>query len=218
MCARARAHCKPWHLLPFRCCCEHMGGPTPPGAKCPHVRTNASYNLIQRICGPHLCRCRVVAPDLRGHGLSSSADDADLSAATLAADVVAIWRQLFASSADVPASGAGSLGGVAAGTAAGAAGAAGQAAAGTAAASAAPGAADAAAGGGGGGGSQEAPGDSAATVLIGHSMGGAVAVHAAALNGEGGFPYIFFDSDGGFGQEGWMGLPSGGRYVIVGRC
>lgn len=39
--------------------------------------------------------CRVVAPDLRGHGHSESDDDADLSADTLAADVIALWDRLF---------------------------------------------------------------------------------------------------------------------------
>lgn len=36
---------------------------------------------------------RVIAPDLRGHGESVTADDADLSARTLAADVVAIAQE-----------------------------------------------------------------------------------------------------------------------------
>lgn len=68
------------------------------------------------------CRYRVVAPDLRGHGETTTSDDGDLSAATLAADVGALWQHLFRG----------------------------------------PGA------------------DRVPTVLVGHSMGGAVAVWAAA--------------------------------------
>lgn len=81
----------------------------------------------------------MVAPDLRCHGQTQAEDEADLSAATLAADVVAIWRALF---------GGGS--------------------------------------GGSGGGAAEGAGgpeDSPPTVLVGHSMGGAIAVHAATLGG-----------------------------------
>lgn len=38
---------------------------------------------------------RIMAPDLRGHGLTVTANDADLSATTMAADVVELWRTLF---------------------------------------------------------------------------------------------------------------------------
>jgi protein phosphatase methylesterase 1 len=37
---------------------------------------------------------RVLAPDLRGHGLTATEDDADLSAETLREDVLALWRAL----------------------------------------------------------------------------------------------------------------------------
>lgn len=39
--------------------------------------------------------CRIVAPDLRGHGLTRGDHEADLSLATLTADVSSIWKQLF---------------------------------------------------------------------------------------------------------------------------
>lgn len=39
--------------------------------------------------------CRIVAPDLRGHGLTYSNDDMDLSIQTLAADVSSIYNTLF---------------------------------------------------------------------------------------------------------------------------
>lgn len=112
------------------------------------------------------CRCRVVAPDLRAHGLTHALDGADFSAATLAADVVALWQHMFGSQAGSGSSNApssvqqvewqdqqaqqqaqqhplpppqGQQGGL-----------------------------------------HPAP----PTVLVGHSMGGAIAVHAAALAGE----------------------------------
>jgi len=88
---------------------------------------------------------RVVAPDLRGHGLTATGDDADLSAPTMAADVRALWQAMF-------------------GGAAGAAGA------------------------GGAEGAAEAPPPPPTpartpTLLVGHSMGGGVAVWAAATTG-----------------------------------
>ena len=107
--------------------------------------------------------CRVVAPDLRGHGLSNSEDEADLSAATLAADVLSIWRRLFLAGAGGSAAEGGAEGGAAAAQGGGAA--AGAAAAGVAAAPAPAG---------------------VPTVLVGHSMGGAIAVRAAALGLLGG--------------------------------
>ena len=42
---------------------------------------------------------RVVAPDLRGHGLSRTSDDADLSAGTLAGDAGAVWQAIFGAEA-----------------------------------------------------------------------------------------------------------------------
>lgn len=92
----------------------------------------------------------MVAPDLRGHGLTTSAADADFAATTLAADVVAIWRALYATPRSSPS--------------------------------------------GDGVGADEEARDSAAAgetadppppiVIVGHSMGGVVAVRAAALDGE----------------------------------
>jgi pimeloyl-ACP methyl ester carboxylesterase len=76
---------------------------------------------------PLHCSCQVVAPDLRGHGLTTAGDEGDLSAATLAGDVVALWGALFGGSAADP------------------------------------------------------PPE---MVMVGHSMSGAIAVHAAALQGE----------------------------------
>ena len=43
--------------------------------------------------------CRVVAPDLRGHGLTRTSEDADLSAETLAADATAVWLALHGAEA-----------------------------------------------------------------------------------------------------------------------
>ena len=43
--------------------------------------------------------CRVVAPDLRGHGLTRTPEDADLSAETLAADATAVWLALHGAEA-----------------------------------------------------------------------------------------------------------------------
>jgi protein phosphatase methylesterase 1 len=57
--------------------CLHGGG-----------MTGLSWALLAKLLAP---TCRVVAPDLRGHGLSEADDEGDLSAATLAADVAAIW-------------------------------------------------------------------------------------------------------------------------------
>jgi protein phosphatase methylesterase 1 len=42
--------------------------------------------------------CQIVAPDLRGHGLTLSKNDLDLSADTLAADVAALWNELYSTS------------------------------------------------------------------------------------------------------------------------
>lgn len=68
--------------------------------------------------------CQIVAPDLRGHGLTFSENDLDLSAETLAADVAALWNTLYCGSrSSLP-----------------------------------------------------------PTLIVGHSMGGAVAVHTASLN------------------------------------
>ena len=86
----------------------------------------------------------MVAPDLRGHGGAATGADADFSAETMTADVVAIWRALFA--------GGGASGGVEAG------------------------------GGGGGEAGAPAPPSPARvpTLLVGHSMGAALVVRAAA--------------------------------------
>jgi protein phosphatase methylesterase 1 len=66
--------------------------------------------------------CQIIAPDLRGHGLTISENDLDLSAETLAADVAALWNALYRSKTPPP------------------------------------------------------------TLIVGHSMGGAIAVHTASLN------------------------------------
>lgn len=110
--------------------------------------------LLGHSSGP--CRCRVVAPDLRAHGQTQALDGADFSAATLAADVVALWQRMFGSQA--------SGGGCAD------------------AASSAPRLEQQ----GQQAQQQEQPGGAQhpPTVLVGHSMGGAIAVHAAALGGE----------------------------------
>ena len=117
-----------------RCCPANCARPVIKGLQC-----GVELGLLSPSHTPH--RCRVVAPDLRGHGLTAAANESDFSAATLAADVVALWRAMFA--------------------------------------------------GGGGGGATEAAGErqqqQPATVLVGHSMGGAVAVHAAALKGKRGW-------------------------------
>lgn len=115
--------------------------------------TGLSWALIARRLKD---KCRVLAPDLRAHGLTQTQDGADFSAATLAADVVALWQHMFGSQA--------------------------------------------------GSGSSDAPSSvqqaqqpaqqhpspppqgqqgGPPTVLVGHSMGGAIAVHAAALAGIG---------------------------------
>lgn len=38
---------------------------------------------------------RIVAPDLRGHGKTTTSNDADLSAPTMAEDIVELWKALF---------------------------------------------------------------------------------------------------------------------------
>ncbi|GBF94379.1 phosphatase methylesterase [Raphidocelis subcapitata] len=99
-------------------------------------------------------RYRVVAPDLRGHGASRTEDDLDFSAETMTADVVAIWKALFAAPAPAAAAAA--------------------PAPAAAAAAAAPAAAA------GGAEPPAAPPPRVPTLLVGHSMGGALAVRAAA--------------------------------------
>ncbi|KAI7836178.1 hypothetical protein COHA_009945 [Chlorella ohadii] len=107
--------------------------------------TGLSWALIARQLKD---KCRVVAPDLRAHGLTQALDGADFSAATLAADVVALWQHMFGSQA-------GDGGSVVA----------------SSSATQLP--------------QQEQQGRAQPppTVLVGHSMGGAIAVHAAALGG-----------------------------------
>jgi len=54
--------------------------------------------LTWALCAKELCdlvQCRVVALDLRGHGLTRTSQDADLSLATLAEDVVAVLGEMF---------------------------------------------------------------------------------------------------------------------------
>lgn len=109
-----------------------------------------------------------MAPDLRGHGLSTADDEADLAAATLAADVVAIWQAMFGRGDSVHSSGDG---GGAGSDAAQAAPATEQPEVREQQRARQPACSSPA--------SQPPP-----TMLVGHSMGGAIAVHAAALGGE----------------------------------
>ena len=125
--------------------------------------------------------CRVVAPDLRCHGLTQALDEADWSAATLAGDVVALWLAMFGgggsssgSSGSSSGSGNGS-GGSSSGSSGLAQGVQQQQQQQQQQRPAAVGGAAAAAGAG--------AGSPPPTVLVGHSMGGAIAVHAAALGG-----------------------------------
>ncbi|WIA30381.1 hypothetical protein OEZ86_000467 [Tetradesmus obliquus] len=86
--------------------------------------TGLTWSLVAK----HLKdRYRVVAPDLRSHGETSTADDLDFSAETMMRDVVEVWKALFGSSSNSSSS------------------------------------------------SSRVP-----TLLVGHSMGGALAVWAAA--------------------------------------
>lgn len=106
----------------------------------------------------------MVAPDLRGHGLSQAGDEADLAAATLAADVVAIWQAMFGAGTGACSSGEGSGGA-----------APEQAAQQAQRQDPQPGLQEQMA--------RQGPASPPPTVLVGHSMGGAVAVHTAALGG-----------------------------------
>jgi protein phosphatase methylesterase 1 len=62
--------------------CLHGGG-----------ASGLSFALLARELAP---TCRVLAPDLRGHGRACSAADGDLAAATLDADAAALWGALLA--------------------------------------------------------------------------------------------------------------------------
>ena len=95
-----------------------------------------------------------MAPDLRGHGLTTSGADADLSLDTLAGDVLELWGAMFGP----PSARAEQHGGRP----------------------------EAAGGSVGSAAEHSATEESTATVLVGHSMGGAVAVRAAALSAPGG--------------------------------
>ena len=132
----------------------HLTSPRAPPLSCSALLCPALH--------PRLCRCRIVAPDLRGHGLTESAEEADLAAATLAADVVALWQTLFGggSSGSGYSSGNGALLGSRQQPHQQ------QAEQGAEAAQPLP-----------------QPTAPPPTVLVGHSMGGAIAVHAAALAG-----------------------------------
>lgn len=73
--------------------------------------TGATWSLVARALArpgsegggeqqqQHQCAYRVFAPDLRGHGLTTTEDDDDLSAETLRDDVRALWGALLATMA-----------------------------------------------------------------------------------------------------------------------
>lgn len=139
--------------------------------------------------------------DLRGHGLTATLDDdgPDFSRGTMAGDIVALWRAMFgagtgdASTASVVAGAASSErdsmpAGAAASEAAGAAPAEATGAGSQAAGSSSPHAPAASASGGaaGAGSTSQTP----PTVLVGHSMGGALAVWAASKDVGGGIPGV----------------------------
>ncbi|PNH04810.1 putative protein phosphatase methylesterase 1 [Tetrabaena socialis] len=148
---------------------------------------------------------RVVAPDMRGHGLTATDSDTDFSRQTMADDIVAIWEHLFGGAGGTAPAAAGGTAGTAGGTCSGTAAAAapiaggatsssGQgAAAGTGGATASAthtGPPDARSGQPSPPASHGPPTEAApappspdgppAVVLVGHSMGGGLAVWAAA--------------------------------------
>jgi pimeloyl-ACP methyl ester carboxylesterase len=93
--------------------------PTVPVVMCLHGGgyTGLTWAIVASRLKPH---CRVIAPDLRGHGLTTTTTtttthttydttttnnsnmDSDLSLDTLASDVVAIWKSLFLASSTSP--------------------------------------------------------------------------------------------------------------------
>ncbi|GLC37763.1 hypothetical protein PLESTB_001474300 [Pleodorina starrii] len=117
---------------------------------------------------------RVVAPDMRGHGLTSTDKDTDFSKETMSEDIIAIWEHMFGGDSGgggAPGSCAASVSTAVSPQAAGDAGGAPLAAA-TSSPQAPPATAGAAAG-------VKADGPPAG-ILVGHSMGGGLAVWAAA--------------------------------------
>ncbi|KAF6248317.1 Alpha/Beta hydrolase protein [Scenedesmus sp. NREL 46B-D3] len=59
--------------------------------------TGLTWSLVAK----HLKKgYRVVAPDLRGHGETATADDMDFSAETMMRDVVEVWKALFGGSSE----------------------------------------------------------------------------------------------------------------------
>ncbi|KAG2439223.1 hypothetical protein HXX76_004585 [Chlamydomonas incerta] len=108
---------------------------------------------------------RVVAPDMRGHGLTRTENDTDFSKETMSDDIIAIWEHMFGAAATAAASAASIS-------------AEGPAPSGDSApAPSAPSAPASAAAGGPGAPAADAP---PAGVLVGHSMGGGLAVWAGA--------------------------------------
>lgn len=116
----------------------------------------------------------MVAPDLRCHGQTQAEGECDLSAATLAADVVAIWQAMFGSTGCACAAGMSSSSGSPAGAMPPPPPRQQQA---QQAQLQQPGRQQQQQ-------HEQVSNGPPATVLVGHSMGGAIAVHAAALGGE----------------------------------
>ncbi|KAG2453592.1 hypothetical protein HYH02_001810 [Chlamydomonas schloesseri] len=112
---------------------------------------------------------RVVAPDMRGHGLTKTNNDTDFSKETMSEDIIAIWEHMFGAATATSSS-----------ATAGSEGAAGND--NTASSTSAPATSPAAAVAGGPGSPAAAPAADGppAGVLVGHSMGGGLAVWAGA--------------------------------------
>ncbi|GFR43760.1 hypothetical protein Agub_g4872 [Astrephomene gubernaculifera] len=117
----------------------YVAGDSGPVVMCVHGGgyTGLTWSLVARRLKD---KYRVVAPDMRGHGLTTTDNDTDFSKQTMSEDIVAIWEHMF---------GGGSS-------------------------------SEANSGGGGGGGEAGKAPEPPASILVGHSMGGGLAVWAAA--------------------------------------